>query len=453
MTVNGNRQNIMAIPFGSENGMILRTWDSELERNIDKPIGINEKVFWIHDGKRVEGYVEDKNHILVEKLNTLESVEIPYGALIEDGVKFQGVLIESADQFDIRYNATDIQMYHAAIYTSAFIPEISGMPKISLVGAMDIEIKTCKGIIDGVGFNLISRHIVKIEKGAALPRIDTVVIRKSQKARNVSIEIVKGVPAVVPNPPEIKTENLGEYELVICNVFVKPNAVSLNSSDIDDKRIVLPNVYGADYVIGCDWDLKNLCKNNIKADTVLLLIDVESYDYKLPSSVKVLKTPNASKITGSIEIENVIIENIIFNKGNIKLSSCRVKNAVFTSECEKLQSLNTKFEKCVIDTKVDFQKTSYIDNGFVGEIKHFAGAKEKIPEGWLLCDGAAVGRDIFKELFSVIGTIWGVGNGTSTFNLPDGLGGILKHVGASVASAEKSTIYNNSAACLIIKAK
>lgn len=452
MTVNGNRQNMMAIPFGSESGMMLRTWDSALDKNIDKSIGINEKVFWIHEGKRVEGYVEDKNHIIVEKSNTLESVEIPYGALIEDSVKFQGILIESPNQFDIRYNATDIQMYHAGIYTSAFIPEVSGMPKISLVGAMDIEIKTCKGIIDGVGFNLISSYIVKIENGESLPRIDTVVIRKSQKARKVSIEIVKGVPAAVPNPPEITKENLGEYELVICNVFVKPNAISLNASDIDDKRIVLSNVYGADYVIGCDWDLKNLCKNNIKADTVLLLIDVESYDYKLPSSVKILKTPNASKITGGIEIENVIIENIIFNKGNIKLSSCHVKNAVFTSECDKLQSLNTKFEKCVIDTKVDFQKTSYIDNGFVGEIKNFAGAKEKIPEGWLLCDGAAVGRDIFKELFSVIGTTWGAGNGTSTFNLPYGVDGILKRVGVSVASTAKSTI-DNSAACLIIKAK
>lgn len=42
-----------------------------------------------------------------------------------------------------------------------------------------------------------------------------------------------------------------------------------------------------------------------------------------------------------------------------------------------------------------------------------------IPDGWLLCDGHEVYRSVYPELFRAIGTTYGVGNGTTTFNLPD----------------------------------
>lgn len=41
-----------------------------------------------------------------------------------------------------------------------------------------------------------------------------------------------------------------------------------------------------------------------------------------------------------------------------------------------------------------------------------------IPEGWLLCDGRPVSRTDYSELFSSISTTYGVGDGSTTFNLP-----------------------------------
>ena len=38
---------------------------------------------------------------------------------------------------------------------------------------------------------------------------------------------------------------------------------------------------------------------------------------------------------------------------------------------------------------------------------------------WLFCDGSAVSRTTYKDLFDVIGTTYGTGNGNTTFNLPD----------------------------------
>ena len=42
-----------------------------------------------------------------------------------------------------------------------------------------------------------------------------------------------------------------------------------------------------------------------------------------------------------------------------------------------------------------------------------------IPPGYLLCDGSAVSRATYTNLFTVIGTIYGAGDGSSTFNLPN----------------------------------
>lgn len=42
-----------------------------------------------------------------------------------------------------------------------------------------------------------------------------------------------------------------------------------------------------------------------------------------------------------------------------------------------------------------------------------------IPEGWLACDGRAISREQYSLLFALIGTVYGAGDGTSTFALPD----------------------------------
>jgi microcystin-dependent protein len=52
-----------------------------------------------------------------------------------------------------------------------------------------------------------------------------------------------------------------------------------------------------------------------------------------------------------------------------------------------------------------------------GSITMYGGGSA--PTDWLLCSGAAVSRSTYSALFSVIGTTYGVGDGSSTFNLPD----------------------------------
>jgi microcystin-dependent protein len=57
--------------------------------------------------------------------------------------------------------------------------------------------------------------------------------------------------------------------------------------------------------------------------------------------------------------------------------------------------------------------------GIIGEVRDFAGPAAAIPSQWYVCAGQAVSRTTYSALFSVIGTTWGAGDGTTTFNLPD----------------------------------
>ena len=54
-----------------------------------------------------------------------------------------------------------------------------------------------------------------------------------------------------------------------------------------------------------------------------------------------------------------------------------------------------------------------------GESIMFSGPADKIPAGYLIEDGAAVGRVAYATLFAAIGTTYGAGDGATTFNLPD----------------------------------
>lgn len=57
------------------------------------------------------------------------------------------------------------------------------------------------------------------------------------------------------------------------------------------------------------------------------------------------------------------------------------------------------------------------DESPIGSIMPYGGAA--IPTGWLLCNGQAVSRTTYADLFAVIGTAYGVGDGSTTFNIPD----------------------------------
>jgi len=67
-----------------------------------------------------------------------------------------------------------------------------------------------------------------------------------------------------------------------------------------------------------------------------------------------------------------------------------------------------------------------------GTVSAFAGSAA--PTGYALCDGSAVNRTTQAALFAVIGTTYGVGDGSTTFDLPDLQGRVIAGMGGSLLS-------------------
>ena len=77
----------------------------------------------------------------------------------------------------------------------------------------------------------------------------------------------------------------------------------------------------------------------------------------------------------------------------------------------------------------------------VGTYIQFAGAST--PAGYLACDGSAVSRTTYADLFAVVSTTYGVGNGSTTFNLPDARGLVMVGAGAhGTMTRANGTAYN-----------
>lgn len=60
------------------------------------------------------------------------------------------------------------------------------------------------------------------------------------------------------------------------------------------------------------------------------------------------------------------------------------------------------------------------------------------PSGWLMCDGTAIARTTYAELFTKIGTVYGPGDNSTTFNLPNFSGRSPVGVGVSEATGATS---------------
>ena len=68
----------------------------------------------------------------------------------------------------------------------------------------------------------------------------------------------------------------------------------------------------------------------------------------------------------------------------------------------------------------------------VGVVQPYLGTTA--PEKYVLCNGAAISRTEYAELFAIIGTRYGGGNGSTTFNVPDFQGLLLRGAGGDAAA-------------------
>lgn len=71
----------------------------------------------------------------------------------------------------------------------------------------------------------------------------------------------------------------------------------------------------------------------------------------------------------------------------------------------------------------------------IGKAVFRAASGATIPAGYLLCNGVAVSRTSYAALFGVISTLYGSGDGTTSFNLPDLRDRFLEGAGTNALAA------------------
>jgi microcystin-dependent protein len=77
-----------------------------------------------------------------------------------------------------------------------------------------------------------------------------------------------------------------------------------------------------------------------------------------------------------------------------------------------------------------------------GAVMDFAMATA--PTGWLACDGQAVSRTTYAALFAAVGTTWGVGDGSTTFNVPPLQNYFRRHRNVAGLAGAVGTLQNPS---------
>lgn len=98
---------------------------------------------------------------------------------------------------------------------------------------------------------------------------------------------------------------------------------------------------------------------------------------------------------------------------------------LLTVPLDKSQNLADVPDKAVARTNMSVYSKAEADQiNPAGAIGYFA--QSSAPTGWLKANGAAVSRTTYSRLFSAIGTLFGVGDGSTTFNLPELRGEFLR---------------------------
>ena len=128
-----------------------------------------------------------------------------------------------------------------------------------------------------------------------------------------------------------------------------------------------------------------------------------TYNVTLPKIPKSLKSPYALTV----------------NRNGKKLGDYDGSKAVAVDIQQKKLTVNVNGVKVGeyngdVDQVIDITVS---EGAQPGDYKMIAGST--IPDGWLLCNGAAVSRTTYAKLFAAIGTRYGSGNGSTTFNLPN----------------------------------
>ncbi|WP_051018524.1 tail fiber protein [Bartonella queenslandensis] len=319
------------------------------------------------------------------------------------------------------------------------------------------EIKTVSGHIDHV--DIVSNNIAKIDTVAAdiekvvitAEHIDhvNIVSQNIAKVETVAADIEK-VALTAEHIDHVKavSEHVEKVDIVSGNInhvdIVSQNIASVNTVAADIKKVVTTAEH-IDHVKAVSEHIEKVDIVSENMDDVLRVAhSIESVKNvsEIKDHVKEVHKNQETitavgKCLGSItkvvkvtDALNTVAENVtgIHNFAKI-YQGAQERNPISRNDETPLQFgdlyFNTTSNALMVCTHHGWEKVGTTQGDSpTGMISAFAAPKA--PDGWFECDGRALSRTEYANLFAVIGTLWGGDDQSKTFNLPDFRGQFLR---------------------------
>ena len=206
---------------------------------------------------------------------------------------------------------------------------------------------------------------------------------------------------------------IGEYAIYKSVLYVLDHRNQITNDDTIVKAIAQNNL--VPLVVG---DVVKTIFDNHTQNMLNLRESIEQRVIKSINDLSTLKDILAAQAGGALDAKiqelNSKIDNAM-NKSNTALTD--LLSAVEQAKTSAIQSIEDK-TRVIEEYKVP-----------IGTI--IAMSSDYIPTGYLLCNGSAVNRQTYSLLFAKIGTTYGEGDGTNTFNLPDLRGKFVRGLGGN----------------------
>lgn len=206
---------------------------------------------------------------------------------------------------------------------------------------------------------------------------------------------------------------IGEYAIYKSVLYVLDHRNQITNDDTIVKAIAQNNL--VPLVVG---DVVKTIFDNNSQNMLNLREGIEQRVINSINDLSTLKDMLAAQAGGALDAKiqelNSKIDNAV-NKSNTALTD--LLSAVEQAKTSAIQAIEDK-TRVIEEYKVP-----------IGTI--IAMSSDYIPTGYLLCNGSAVNRQTYSLLFAKIGTTYGEGDGTNTFNLPDLRGKFVRGLGGN----------------------
>ncbi len=195
---------------------------------------------------------------------------------------------------------------------------------------------------------------------------------------------------------------------------------------------------------------------NIKDNAYALAIELADHEKDPNAHANMLDRHNSDDHAHPNRLRPPLKRSTTYAKGDIAFHDSLQSWAYLectqagTTSDNELNAGNAQEKEIITDGTTQWEVKKFggsSDGTPVGTIIMYAA--NTIPDGYLLCDGSAVSRTDYAELFKAIGTTWGAGNGSTTFNLPNATGRFPE--GASSVGSYKSAGLPNISGTIYAK--